>query len=1248
MQSLCRLVGFVGIGIVVTIWTISAMAQPPEQTWWVLANGSDANDGTNEETAFASIQEAIDSAGTNDLIMVGNGCYSPFWTSNKCVRIISVNGPENTIIDGGNTQRCATLGTSGQKLTFISGFTFRNGRAEKSAGGGTRGGTISNCIYQANCAGRGGGAAGGILYDSTLSGNFIVGKNNTPIDTGSLTGFGGGTDSSTLVNCLVSNNTAMCGGGTCGGTISNSCIVGNTAESTGGCQGGYLFNCRVIGNVSTSYIGGASAVMENCWIEGNRGKNGGGCGSSTSVVNCVIFKNESSTSGGGAYDATLINCTVYSNTASVSGGGVFRGSVVNSIVLGNHAAATNDICNAEIRHSCASGIGFDDGNMEADPQFENAGMADFHLKASSPCINAGLSYENTSSLDMDGNRRIKSGVIDMGAYESVQEGILGVSTARTVPGCFIEPLGGAADPGGALTFTAFGCRPFLGFYTNGVFATSNATFTWKDLSDDGILSARFDTSVPCTFYIDSANGDDENLGMTSDSSFKSIQKAINMSMDGDRIIVADGIYTPFAVNQKSIWIESVNGPETTIIDGGGDERCATLAFDTYLSTPYWPCSPYDEEMPGTWLVGVTLRNGKASNASHGALSDGGGVYGGNLKNCILLDNSAFNEGGGAYGSYLQDCLLSGNAAFRGGGAVACALANSRVTGNVASADGGGAYSCRAQSCLFADNRANDGGGVAEMEELLNCTVAFNQAEYSNGGILSSYSYSIIANCIVWGNAAIYPEWGWSSYSYPPFYYSCCTDEEAEGEDLINDDPLFVDAASLDFRLREGSPCINAGDNGYAYWSVDCAGNARIVDGTVDIGCYEYHEGHGSEVWTPSFVEVWGEWSSESVSDWPLDDEITSWADLSRLAWNARDAFVRSGVHTELPPGDLPVVLSLGAIPFDRTLLSEAELDAEPEEDHGVPVWRLHLKEISDKGGSGYVTGRFDVRVGGESLNARVENGTFNLPRYLGDEWIKAVYGAPPPWLNAEERADWLAVRARDRIECFMTLVPSESWDDYQTAMEAERESLLEVLATEEVQKPLSFPPGGAEADGDNLRMAIRWIGDAGRVRLLGTENLGDSKWYYAGYVLQPGGTGVAGVSLPGDNVFFIATRGIPDSDGDGIPDDVESRILGTDPAKKDSSGDGLTDWEKVYRYELNPGRKDTAEDGISDAEKMQRGLDPRVPASEEEKAQARRSIRYYYDEDDRLTGTWYGADGEASTTALSPAGNPVRVLNNKH
>lgn len=56
-----------------------------------------------------------------------------------------------------------------------------------------------------------------------------------------------------------------------------------------------------------------------------------------------------------------------------------------------------------------------------------------------------------------------------------------------------------------------------------------------------------------------------------------------------------------------------------------------------------------------------------------------------------------------------------------------------------------------------------------------------------------------------------------------------------------------------------------------------------------------------------------------------------------------------------------------------------------------------------------------------------------------------------------------------------------------------------------------------------------------------------------------------------------------DSDGDGVPDDVEA-VLGTDPNNADSDGDGVDD-----------GDEDTDGDGLTDFQEIEAGTDPQNP-----------------------------------------------------
>ena len=101
------------------------------------------------------------------------------------------------------------------------------------------------------------------------------------------------------------------------------------------------------------------------------------------------------------------------------------------------------------------------------------------------------------------------------------------------------------------------------------------------------------------------------------------------------------------------------------------------------------------------------------------------------------------------------------------------------------------------------------------------------------------------NCIVFGNTV--------GLTWPNYYTNCtlrssCTVPDPGGTGNITNDPQFVDAAAGDYRLARGSPCINAGNNGYVEETTDLDGNPRFIYGTVDMGAYEFRNVTSYETW----------------------------------------------------------------------------------------------------------------------------------------------------------------------------------------------------------------------------------------------------------------------------------------------------------------------------------------------------------------------------------------------------------------
>ena len=271
-----------------------------------------------------------------------------------------------------------------------------------------------------------------------------------------------------------------------------------------------------------------------------------------------------------------------------------------------------------------------------------------------------------------------------------------------------------------------------------------------------------------TWHVDDT-GSDGAGGTGPADALPSLQAAIDRANDGDLILVAGGEYAPVSVaSPRSLTIRSADGPENTILAGDGRTRCATFADETGAAS--WNVT----------LEGFTLAGGvDASDLG------GGGVFGGNLVNCILRDNAAV-RGGAASGSRLENCLLSGNsAALVGGGAFDSELVNCTVVGNHADGTGGGACQCGLANTIVRGNDSPDGVDAA--------------------GCLAAFS---------------------------------CTTPLLDGEGNFDEDPLFADAETGDWRLSPESPCLDAGDGGFCTSATDLAGAGRVGGDRVDVGAYE--------------------------------------------------------------------------------------------------------------------------------------------------------------------------------------------------------------------------------------------------------------------------------------------------------------------------------------------------------------------------------------------------------------------------
>ena len=80
---------------------------------------------------------------------------------------------------------------------------------------------------------------------------------------------------------------------------------------------------------------------------------------------------------------------------------------------------------------------------------------------------------------------------------------------------------------------------------------------------------------------------------------------------------------------------------------------------------------------------------------------------------------------------------------------------------------------------------------------------------------------------------------------------------------------------------------------------------------------------------------------------------------------------------------------------------------------------------------------------------------------------------------------------------------------------------------------------------------------------------------------------------------FRLDTGGKDSDGDGLSDEFEKMVLGTNPKRRDSDGDGLTDLRELD-FATNPLKADTDGDGLKDNREVKLGTNPHAKDSDQD------------------------------------------------
>ena len=299
----------------------------------------------------------------------------------------------------------------------------------------------------------------------------------------------------------------------------------------------------------------------------------------------------------------------------------------------------------------------------------------------------------------------------------------------------------------------------------------------------------------------STDGDDKTGDGAPENPFRTIQRAVDVSRQGDSVRVGRGMYGAVLMSGKGVSLSSEYIFSSDTLD--------------LLNTVIQPFSPADYAVEFDYCDSFAALTGFTIMSSY--KTGIGCIY---SDPTISNNNIIENGNGGIKCSYsnvnIINCLISNNKTSQAGGGIYSSNSSINLSG-----------------CVFKDNVAygfggfSPGGGAAiysssdSLLSLTNCTFVGNSQSVIRVVTANNDIPAVISNCIFAWNA---PESdGTTLYFFPDsanVVLSCCNIYGNGGGDWVDQiagqaningnfsaDPLFCDTAVGDFGLSVFSPCL---------------------------------------------------------------------------------------------------------------------------------------------------------------------------------------------------------------------------------------------------------------------------------------------------------------------------------------------------------------------------------------------------------------------------------------------------------
>lgn len=866
-------------------------------TLYVNSSVAQGGDGSSWESAYNSLQTAIDNASDGDEIWVAAGTYYPekitLSSGTPTDRDKAFVLPAGVKIYGGFS---ATGDPTMAERDWETYETILSGNLDYLTDPDDNSNT-NNAHHVI--------LALGIDNSAELDGFTIQGGNanlSSNINIGGNIGRNTGAGlfmrsaSPTLRNLNFKNNSSNSYGGALSAeansvlNISEATFHNNNVNS-GGYGGamyltattGQMHNIVMSGNGTTSTYGGAISIIggsnisiQNAEIYGNgrTSTNGGAvyvAGASKMQMSKAKMYNNLSANGGAVYSTNvntidMLDVIIYGNSAASAGGGIWLNTNNNTINLTNVTIADNTAGNI------ANGYGIYISNNVI-------------IKV----YNSIIWSDSTTSSDIGGSTTYLTRQYSLvkGFADSSNNNIPGGSPLFNAD-YTLMPGSPAIDAGSNTLYTnAGGTSSDTDIFGNVRIynAASNAAGGTIDIGVSEFNALNTITST--TLYVNKnttvSNGD----GSSWENPLKELSDAIGMTKKGavEKILVAEGTYYPtsspngattardkafvlpsgvkiyggFPADATSATTEADRDPAThvTILSGdldGGGTMSTTDAYHVVLGINL---------SAETVLDGFTITRGYSNTSGSITLDgvaipieSGAGMYLYNssptLNNLVFDKNSAYRYGGALY-SYNTSSPVITNSIFRNNSNIQ----NSASYGGAIYKAGNGTMTLR--NVLFHDNYAisssSRGGAIYLNEGILNITNSTFTNNYTNTSTNTSTTtgHAIyraagtlnIYNSIIWGNAVGTDVVG----AITTQQYSLVRGQNstANGNIVGTTDPKF----KPDYSLYITSPAVDTGLNslyinaGGEETDIDLAGNSRfwnanqnLAGGNIDMGAYE--------------------------------------------------------------------------------------------------------------------------------------------------------------------------------------------------------------------------------------------------------------------------------------------------------------------------------------------------------------------------------------------------------------------------